>query len=67
VERDIARFAPRLELEATVLELKGGTMDLPPTLRGLQKIALRWSAFSKYAQCLESHFEQPGSSGWLKS
>ncbi len=65
-ERSIAIWAPRLELQTTVLELKGGTMALPPVLRGLQSIAPRWSAFSKYAKCMESHLQQPGSIGWLK-
>ena len=66
VERSIAIWAPRLELQTTVLELKGGTMALPPVFRGLQSVVSRWSAFSKYAQCLESHLQQPGSLGWLK-
>lgn len=66
VERSIAIWAPRLELQTTVLELKGGTMALPPIFRGLQSIAPRWSAFSKYAKCVESHLQQPGSVGWLK-
>lgn len=66
VDRNLATFAPRLELETTVLELKGGTMEFPSTLQGLQKIAPQWNAFSKYALCLNSHFEQPGSVGWLK-
>jgi len=66
VERSIAIWAPRLELQTTVLELKGGTIALPPVFRGLQSIAPRWSAFSKYAKCVESHLQQPGSTGWLK-
>jgi len=66
VEQSIAIWAPRLELQTTVLEIKGGTMALPSSLRGLRSIDLRWSAFSKYAKCLESHLEQPGSIGWLK-
>ena len=67
VEKSIAILAPRLELQTTVLEIKGGTMALPSALLGLRNINLRWSAFSKYARCLESHLEQPGSIGWLKS
>ena len=66
VEGSIAIWAPQLELQTTVLELKGGTMALPPVFQGLQSIAPRWSAFSKYAKCLESHLQQPGSIGWLK-
>ena len=66
VERSIAIWAPRLELQTTVLEVKGGKMDLPFTFRGLQSVALHWSAFSKYAKCVESHLQQPGSFGWLK-
>jgi len=66
VEKSIAIWAPRLELQTTVLEIKGGTMALPPTIQGLRSINLRWSAFSKYAKCLESHLEKPGSIGWLK-
>ena len=66
VERSNAIWAPRLELQTTVLEIKGGTMALPPILHGLRSLNLRWSAFSKYAKCLESHLEPPGSTGWLK-
>ena len=66
VEKSIAIWAPQLELQTTVLELKGGTMELPPALRKLRSVHFQWSAFSKYAKCLESHLEQPGSIGWLK-
>jgi len=66
VEKSIAIWTPRLELQTTVLEIKGGTMTLPSTLQGLRSCNLSWSAFSKYAKCLESHLEKPGSIGWLK-
>jgi hypothetical protein len=62
-----AIFAPALELQTTVLEIKNNSMTTPPAILGLWDIDLGWSAFSKYARCLESHFEQPGSVGWLKS
>jgi hypothetical protein len=61
-----AIFAPALELQTTVLEIKNHSMTTPPAILGLRDIDLGWSAFSKYARCLESHFEQPGSVGWLK-
>ena len=67
IERSIARFASRLELQTTILEFKGGGMELPVALTQWQGIPQIWSAFSKYARCLDSHFDQPGSIGWLKT
>lgn len=61
-----AKWAPRLELNATVLEIKSETMTVPEVLRSLRNIQLIWSAFSKYAKCLGSHFEQPGSDDWVQ-
>ena len=54
---------PCLEFKATVLELKGGTMMLPPALRGLRAFAPRWSTFSKYAECLQLHLQRAGAAG----
>jgi hypothetical protein len=53
-------------LHSTVLEFKGGTTDLPRNLYALKQANPLWSAFSKYAKCLESHLEQPGSADWLQ-
>jgi len=65
-EQSIAVWAPHLELQTTVLELKGGDMAVPSTLQGLRRVFPRWSAFSKYAKCLESHLMRPNSIDWLK-
>jgi hypothetical protein len=62
----IAVWSPALELQTTVLEIKNNSMTTPAVIRGLRNIDLGWGAFSKYARCLESHFEHPGSAGWLK-
>lgn len=54
-----------LTLRTSVVELKGSVLSLPPMLRGLQDIVSGWTAFSKYALCLQSHLERAGSYGWL--
>jgi hypothetical protein len=53
-----------MTLHATVLELKGGTTVLPRNLYALKQAGPRWSAFSKYARCVESHLAPPDSADW---
>jgi hypothetical protein len=49
-----------LPLAGGVIEIKGQRMDLPVTLRRLRLLDLDWSRFSKYASCLDTHLEIPG-------
>jgi hypothetical protein len=51
------------ELKVAVLEIKGDSMEVPGALKGLDNLGLRWSGFSKYARCLESHLEKPDYTG----
>jgi hypothetical protein len=54
-----------LELPCGIIEIKGRSMDLPITLRGLRLLNIDWSRFSKYSACIDSHTEIPGTVGWL--
>jgi hypothetical protein len=49
-----------LSLAGAVIEIKGQRMDLPVTLLRLRLLDLDWSRFSKYASCLDTHLEIPG-------
>ena len=55
-----------VELKTSVLELKGSNMELPLGLKNLHNLGTYWTSFSKYALCLESHFDRVGSLGWLE-
>lgn len=52
-----------LMLEGGVIEIKGPSMEIPDSLRTLSVIDTDWTRFSKYACCLESQLENPGSVG----
>jgi hypothetical protein len=52
-----------LELDGGVIEIKGESLNLPPTLMQLRMLETDWTQFSKYSACLNSHFESPGSIG----
>jgi hypothetical protein len=54
-----------LELPGSVIEIKGRTIELPPTLRRTKMLHTDWTRFSKYSACIDSHTEVPGSVGWL--
>jgi hypothetical protein len=54
-----------LELPGSVIEIKGRTIELPPTLRRTKMLHIDWTRFSKYSACIDSHTEVPGSVGWL--
>ena len=50
-----------LQLRGGVIEVKGPSMDLPPTLRRMKLLSADWSRFSKYSHCVDAHLSQPGS------
>jgi hypothetical protein len=52
-----------LMLEGGVIEIKGPSMEVPGSLRALGVLGTDWTRFSKYACCLESQLENPGSVG----
>jgi len=52
-----------LMLEGGIIELKDPSMAIPASLRSLRSLSTDWSKFSKYAFCLESQIERPGSFG----
>jgi hypothetical protein len=54
-----------LKLPGGVVEIKGRTIELPPTLRRMSMLHTDWTRFSKYSACIDSHTEVPGSMGWL--
>ena len=54
------RSWPEARIDAAVLELKGGDLELPPRLRQLRRFRLVWTAFSKYAAAIEALAESPG-------
>jgi hypothetical protein len=53
----------QLMLEGGVIEIKGPSMEIPVSLRPLISLGVDWTRFSKYASCLESQMEKPGSAG----
>ncbi len=55
-----------LMLEGGVIEIKGPSMEIPISLRSLSGIGIDWTRFSKYASCLESQMEKPGSVGRIR-
>jgi hypothetical protein len=54
-----------LMLEGGVIEIKSSSMEIPVSIRSLIKLGTDWTRFSKYAGCLESQKEKPGSVGSL--
>lgn len=52
-----------LMLEGGIIEIKGPSMDIPMSLQSLKILGTDWTRFSKYAGCLESQMETPGSVG----
>ena len=49
-----------LELRGGVVEVKGQTLELPPTLRRMKMLDTDWGRFSKYSHSIDAHLEQPG-------
>ena len=54
-----------LEFPGGVIEIKGNSVELPPTLGNLKMLDLDWTRFSKYAACIDSHVDKPGVIGHL--
>jgi hypothetical protein len=54
-----------LELPGGVIEIKGRSVELPITLKGMKLLNIDWSRFSKYSACIDSHMEVPGTVGRL--
>ena len=60
---DLIRKEGELRLRNSVIEVKGPKLELPLTLRRLRILDLDWSRFSKYGNCLDMYFADPGSVG----
>jgi hypothetical protein len=54
-----------LSMEGGVIEIKGRSGEIPQTLRSLNLLETDWSRYSKYASCMQSQLEDPGSYGRL--
>jgi hypothetical protein len=54
-----------LELPGGIIEIKGLTMELPPTLKRTRMLDTDWTRFSKYSACIDAHYEVAGSIGRL--
>lgn len=52
-----------LMLEGGIIEIKGPSMEIPKSLHSLSILGIDWTRFSKYAGCLESQMEKPGTVG----
>ena len=61
--RGMGHSEARLMLEGGIIEIKGPSMDIPMSLQTLKILGTDWTRFSKYAGCLESQLEKPGSVG----
>ena len=59
----LSRGEHPLRMDGGVIELKGRSEDLPETLRSLRLLDTDWSRYSKYATCLQSQLEDPGTVG----
>jgi len=53
----------RLLMQGGVIELKGGSKDIPPALQSMRVLGTDWSRFSKYGSCMETQMETPGTAG----
>ena len=60
---ELARRERAIRLPNGVIEIKGPTIELPPSLRHLRIMDLDWSRFSKYGNCLDAYFDEPVSVG----
>jgi hypothetical protein len=50
-----------IRLSVGVIEVKGPSLELPFTLRRMRLLDVDWSRFSKYGNCLDAYFSEPGS------
>ncbi|MFA5308190.1 MAG: polyphosphate polymerase domain-containing protein [Dehalococcoidales bacterium] len=61
VNPELGRGEKAIRLPNAVIEVKGPSLALPPTLRRLKILDVDWSRFSKYGNCLDIFFADPGS------
>jgi hypothetical protein len=54
-----------LELDGAVIEIKGTSVEIPPTLKRMRMLDVDWSQFSKYSTCIDAHEERLGAVGRL--
>jgi hypothetical protein len=54
-----------IRLPNAVIEVKGPHLALPPALRNLKILDIDWGRFSKYGNCLDIFFSEPGTVGRL--
>jgi hypothetical protein len=62
---ELRRREREIRLPNGVIEVKGPSLELPLTLRNLRIMDIDWSRFSKYGNCLDIYFTEPGSVGRL--
>ncbi|OGO31244.1 MAG: hypothetical protein A2Z29_09415 [Chloroflexi bacterium RBG_16_56_11] len=60
VAADLGYGEREVGLSGGVVEVKGPAMELPVLLRRLNILDTDWGQFSKYANCMASHLERPG-------
>ncbi len=63
MNRELGIGQPGLVLDGSIIEIKGPSMDIPLTVQPLGFTDIDWTRFSKYASCIESQTETPGSVG----
>jgi len=61
VDPVLGRREREIRLSNGVIEVKGPSLELPVTLRNLRVMDIDWSRFSKYGNCLDIYFSEPGS------
>jgi hypothetical protein len=61
VAPELVRKEGEIRLPNSVIEVKGPTLEMPVMLRQLRIMDLDWSRFSKYGNCLDIYFDEPGS------
>jgi len=54
-----------LNLAGGVIEVKGRSLELPPTLRNMHLLDIDWGRFSKYSSCLDAHFSSRETTGQM--
>lgn len=52
-----------LLMHGGVIEIKGQSTDIPPAMQSIRHLGTDWSRYSKYAACMESQMDTPGSVG----
>jgi hypothetical protein len=63
VSPQLNRQEGSLLMRGGVIEIKGQSTDIPPALQSIRHLGTDWSRYSKYAACMESQLDTPGSVG----